>query len=64
MTVEISDEKCGHINNCPADGLCIIICEEKALVEKDNDVEVVDENCTDCGLCIANCPNQAITQKS
>ncbi|MDR2873685.1 MAG: 4Fe-4S binding protein [Methanobrevibacter sp.] len=62
MTVEISNEKCGHIANCPVDGLCIQICEQKALVEKDNDVEIVNENCNDCGLCISNCPNQAITQ--
>ncbi|MDR3291971.1 MAG: 4Fe-4S binding protein [Methanobrevibacter sp.] len=62
MTVKIDDEKCGHISNCPADGLCILICEQQALIEENNDVKVVDENCNDCGLCISNCPNQAIVQ--
>ncbi|MGL4669328.1 MAG: ferredoxin [Methanobacteriaceae archaeon] len=60
MTVKIDTEKCGKIENCPGEGLCIKICEKQALVEENGDVKVVDENCDDCDLCIQNCPNQAI----
>lgn len=60
MTVKINAEKCGKIENCPGEGLCIKICEQKALIEENSDVKVIDENCDDCDLCIQNCPNQAI----
>ncbi len=60
MTVRIDSEKCGNISDCPGDGLCIQICEQKALIDKDGDVTIIDEKCDDCDLCIQNCPNQAI----
>ena len=44
MTVIIDTEKCGKIENCPGEGLCIKLCEEDALVEKDGDVLIVSEN--------------------
>lgn len=62
MTVKIDSNKCGHIDNCPADGLCIKICEADALVEEDGDVKIIAENCDVCDLCIQNCPNQAISK--
>jgi NAD-dependent dihydropyrimidine dehydrogenase PreA subunit len=33
MSVIIDMEKCGKINDCPAQGLCIKICEQGALIE-------------------------------
>jgi Fe-S-cluster-containing hydrogenase component 2 len=62
VTVKIDTDKCGHITNCPAAGLCIQICESEALVNENDDVKVIDGNCTDCDLCIMNCPNQAISK--
>lgn len=62
MVVKIDNNLCGHIDNCPMDGLCIKICEQDALIEKDNDVEIIPENCDNCDLCIQNCPNQAISK--
>jgi Fe-S-cluster-containing hydrogenase component 2 len=60
MTIKIDVEKCGKIENCPGEGLCIKICETNALIEEDSDVKVIDEKCDDCDLCIQNCPNNAI----
>ena len=54
--------KCGHIDNCPVQGLCIKLCEQGAIIEEDGDVKIVPENCDDCDLCIQNCPNQAISK--
>jgi len=62
MTVKIDAEKCGKIENCPGEGLCIKICEQDALIEENSDVKIIDEKCDDCDLCIQNCPNQAITK--
>ena len=62
MTVIIDAEKCGNIQDCPGEGLCIKICEPGALVDENNNVKVIDEKCDDCDLCIQNCPNQAITK--
>lgn len=62
MSVIIDREKCGKIENCPGEGLCIKLCEQGALIEKEHDVCVIDEKCDDCDLCIQNCPNQAITK--
>jgi Fe-S-cluster-containing hydrogenase component 2 len=62
MPVSIDTEKCGKIQNCPGEGLCIKICEKWALVEESGDVVLVRENCDDCDLCIQNCPNQAISK--
>ena len=62
MSVIIDTEKCGKIENCPGEGLCIKLCEQNALVEKNNDVCIIDEKCDDCDLCIQNCPNQAISK--
>lgn len=53
---------CGHIENCPVQGLCVKICEQGALIEEDGDVTIVPEKCDDCDLCIQNCPNQAISK--
>ena len=63
MPVTIDTEKCGKIDNCPGEGLCIKLCEQGALIEKDGDVVLISENCDDCDLCIQNCPNQAISYK-
>ena len=52
MAVKIDSDLCGHIENCPVQGLCVKICEQGALPEK----------CDDCDLCIQNCPNQAISK--
>ncbi len=62
VPVTIDTEKCGKIDNCPGEGLCIKLCEQGALIEKDGDVVLVSENCDDCDLCIQNCPNQAISK--
>ncbi|MGB7969130.1 MAG: 4Fe-4S binding protein [Methanobacterium sp.] len=62
MPVIIDTEKCGKIENCPGEGLCIKLCEEDALIEEAGDVVIVSENCNDCELCIMNCPNQAISK--
>lgn len=62
MVVKIDGDLCGHIENCPAAGLCVKLCEQGALVEEDGDVKVVSENCDDCDLCIQNCPNGAISK--
>ena len=62
MPVTIDTEKCGKIENCPGEGLCIKLCEQGALVEEEGDVVLVPENCDDCDLCIQNCPNQAISK--
>ncbi len=47
MPVIIDTEKCGKIENCPGEGLCIKLCEEDALIEKDGDVVIISENCND-----------------
>ena len=62
MAVKIDSDKCGHIENCPVQGLCIKLCEQCAIIEEDGDVKIVPENCDDCDLCIQNCPNQAISK--
>ena len=62
VPVTIDTEKCGKIDNCPGEGLCIKLCEQGALIEKDGDVVLISENCDDCDLCIQNCPNQAISK--
>ena len=38
MAVKIDPEACGHIENCPVQGLCVKICEQGALVEENGDV--------------------------
>ncbi len=62
MAVKIDPNLCGHIENCPVQGLCIKLCEQGAIIEEDGDVKIVPENCDDCDLCIQNCPNQAISK--
>ena len=62
VPVTIDTEKCGKIDNCPGEGLCIKLCEQGALIEKDGDIVLISENCDDCDLCIQNCPNQAISK--
>ena len=62
MAVKIDSEACGHIANCPVQGLCVKICEQNALIEEHGDVTIVQEKCDDCDLCIQNCPNQAISK--
>lgn len=62
MPVTIDTEKCGKIQNCPGEGLCIKICEQGALIEKNDDVILIPEKCDDCDLCIQNCPNQAVSK--
>ena len=62
MAVKIDSEACGHIDNCPVQGLCVKICEQGALIEENGDVTIVPEKCDDCDLCIQNCPNQAISK--
>ena len=62
MAVKIDSEACGHIANCPVQGLCVKICEQGALIEENGDVTIVPEKCDDCDLCIQNCPNQAISK--
>ena len=46
MAVKIDSDVCGHIENCPVQGLCIKLCEQGAIID----------------LCIQNCPNQAISK--
>ena len=62
MPVIIDAEKCGKIENCPGEGLCIKICEKGALTEENGDILITPEKCDDCDLCIQNCPNQAISK--
>jgi MinD superfamily P-loop ATPase len=64
MSVFIDMEKCGKINDCPGEGLCIKLCEQEALIEEDGEIVVIPEKCDDCDLCIQNCPNQAISKES
>ncbi len=52
VPVTIDTEKCGKIDNCPGEGLCIKLCEQGALIEKEGDVVLISENCDDCELCI------------
>ena len=52
MAVKIDSDLCGHIENCPVQGLCVKICEQGALIEEDGDVTIVPEKCDDCDLCI------------
>jgi ferredoxin len=63
MPVIIDTEKCGKIENCPGEGLCIKICEKGALEEKDGDIVIIPEKCDNCDLCMQNCPNQAISKE-
>lgn len=44
MAVKIDSDLCGHIENCPVQGLCVKICEQGALIEEDGDVTIVPEN--------------------
>lgn len=62
LPVVIDMDKCGKIKDCPGEGLCIKVCEQGALIEKDGELVLVPENCDDCDLCIQSCPNQAITK--
>ena len=48
MPVVIDLEKCGKINDCPGEGLCIKLCEEGALVEEDGELVLYMEKCDDC----------------
>ena len=64
MAVIIDMEKCGKINDCPAQGLCIKICEQGALIEENGELVLISEKCDDCDLCIQNCPNQAVSKKT
>ena len=34
MAVKIDADKCGHIDNCPVQGLCIKLCEQGNFVNK------------------------------
>ena len=43
MAVKIDPDVCGHIANCPVQGLCIKLCEQGAIIEEDGDVKVVPE---------------------
>ena len=43
MAVKIDSDKCGHIENCPVQGLCIKLCEQEAIIEEDGDVKIVPE---------------------
>ena len=40
MAVKIDPDVCGHIANCPVQGLCIKLCEQGAIIEEDGDVKV------------------------
>lgn len=51
----IDKAKC---TNC---GLCIDYCRFDAIVEKDNDVEILDTLCDGCILCSRICPQEAIS---
>ena len=62
MAVKIDENLCGHIQYFPVQGLCIKLCEQGAIIEKDGDVSVIPDKCDDCDLCIQNCPNQAISK--
>lgn len=62
MVVVIDMEKCGQINDCPGEGLCIKLCEQGALVEIDGELVLHPDKCDDCDLCIQNCPNLAISK--
>ncbi|WP_042708007.1 4Fe-4S binding protein [Methanobrevibacter wolinii] len=62
MAIIINADKCGHIENCPGEGLCIKLCESGALTNVDGDVSVDNSKCDECDLCIQNCPNQAISK--
>ena len=35
MAVKIDPDVCGHIANCPVQGLCIKLCEQGAIIEED-----------------------------
>ena len=35
MAVKIDSDVCGHIENCPVQGLCIKLCEQGAIIEED-----------------------------
>lgn len=48
MPVKIDRDKCGHIENCPVQGLCIKLCEKEALIEEDGDVSIIYDKCDDC----------------
>ncbi len=63
MPVIIDTEKCGKIQNCPGEGLCIKICEQNAIEEREGDVFLIPEKCDDCDLCIQSCPNKAISKE-
>jgi NAD-dependent dihydropyrimidine dehydrogenase PreA subunit len=62
MTIIIDQEKCGKIKDCPGQGLCIKLCEQGALEEKNEELVLYPEKCDDCDLCIQNCPNKAISK--
>lgn len=64
MPVLIDMEKCGKINDCPTQGLCIKICEQGALIEKNGELVLISEKCDDCDLCIQDCPNQAVSKQT
>ena len=64
MPVIIDMEKCGKINDCPGQGLCIKLCEQGALIEEDGKLVLIPEKCDDCDLCIKNCPNQAVQKQT
>lgn len=48
MAVKIDENLCGHIQDCPVQGLCIKLCEQGAIIEKDGDVSVIPDKCDDC----------------
>lgn len=61
MSISINPEKCGEIENCPGQGLCIKLCEKGALIEENGQIVIVEDKCDDCNICIQSCPNQAIS---
>jgi MinD superfamily P-loop ATPase len=62
MSVIIDEKKCGKIDDCPGNGLCIKLCEKGALIEENSELVLIAKKCDECDICITNCPNQAISK--
>lgn len=59
--VTIYKDRCNGIDECPAEGVCLVVCALDAIIEIKGYPVINEDACTSCELCVRNCPNEALT---